>query len=76
MTRLRVRSMDPAFEDGLRAATAPRFALTIKLPDATARVPCPSPWRHPIRWLRWNPFLTRPMPTNIHLPSVALREDG
>jgi hypothetical protein len=21
------------------------------------RTPCPSPWRHPLRWLRWNPFL-------------------
>lgn len=33
------------------------YNVTIR-PDR--RVPCPSFWRHPIQWLRWNPLLQEP----------------
>lgn len=39
-----------------KAAEA-RFDISILMDP---RVPCPSPWRHPLRWLRWNPLLRQP----------------
>lgn len=34
------------------------FDFTV-LPERE-KTPCPSLWRHPIQWLRWNPFLLEP----------------
>lgn len=41
------------------------------------RTPCPSFWRHPIRWLRWNPLQTDTFLTKVQLRDVKfLDEDG
>lgn len=37
-------------------------------------IPCPSPWRHPIRWLRWNPFMQRR--TTLVMPNCDLQDNG
>lgn len=37
-------------------------------------VPCPSFWRHPILWLRWNPFMRQPA-TIVRLYGVRFYEN-
>jgi hypothetical protein len=37
-------------------------------------IACPSPWRHPIRWLRWNPLLRSR--TTLVLPNCEVHEHG
>lgn len=38
------------------------------------RTPCPRWWRHPLRWLRWNPFLVDgTLVTKLKLTDAKLR---
>jgi hypothetical protein len=54
----------------------PLYTISVTYRDP---VPCPSPWRHPLRWLRWNPFLLSPPYTisfknaTLELKSVRVR---
>lgn len=41
----------------------PKYTISI---TTLERAPCPSPWRHPLRWLRWNPFLRVRVTTRIY----------
>lgn len=35
----------------------PRYTVSV---TTRPKVPCPRLWRHPLRWLRWNPLLLEP----------------
>ncbi|HEU4735500.1 MAG TPA: hypothetical protein VFS48_00535 [Solirubrobacterales bacterium] len=38
--------------------------------------PCPSPWRHPVAWLRWNPLVSRRITMVLPNCEIASGEDG
>ena len=58
------------FLTGARPAPEPDGPYDIVIIPERQPVPCPSFWRHPIRWLRWNPLLLGPE-TRIYLFGVS-----
>lgn len=65
--------VDPEFAAGALSGT--RAGVTVHL-DALERIPAPSPWRHPIAWLRWNPQQRIRVRLTLHNADVERGDDG
>jgi hypothetical protein len=40
------------------------------------QVPCPSLWRHPLRWLRWNPLMMTRIIFTMNGVTLDRNDDG
>ena len=69
---MRIIDIDPAaWELFTTAPRVRRAAVRLQVFDP---LPCPSPWRHPVRWFRWNPLMSRR--TEMVLPDCEIEPGG
>lgn len=67
---LTVKSFDSEAWEAITQPTTRRGEVRI---HCFAPIPCPSRWRHPLRWLRWNPFMQKR--TTLVLPNCEMQDN-
>lgn len=68
---LTIKTLDADAWEVFTAPLRPRGEVRISSLNPIAR---PSPWRHPIRWLRWNPLLR--VRTTMVFPNCETEDAG
>ena len=77
-----ITDINAAFYETLMGVSARPLSPTLSFNVAVKasqpiRTPCPIFWRHPLRWLAWNPFLEDGvLITKVEVEDVQLRVDG